>query len=74
MSEAPDNDSKSWSTPLDVRVAGFSVFIVAAFLFFNGIVESLLHLAEFFDTGHRRLLASAASILFFTTSRNSTKW
>jgi hypothetical protein len=65
MSESPENDNKNWSTPIDVRVASFFVFIVAAFLLFNGIVESLLHSAEFFDTGYRRLLASAVSILFF---------
>jgi hypothetical protein len=65
MPESPENDNKNWSTPIDVRVAGFFVFIVAAFLFSNGIVESLLHSAEFFDTGYRRLLASAAPILFF---------
>jgi hypothetical protein len=63
--QSPEDASKSWSTPIDVRLAIAFVAIVVAFLFFNGIVESFLHSAEFFDTGNRRLWASAVSVVVF---------
>jgi hypothetical protein len=39
------DSAERWSTPIDIRIAGAFVIIVGAFVFFNGVVESLLHSA-----------------------------
>ncbi len=60
-----EDRAEGWSTPIDIRIASALVLIVGAFLFLNGVVESLLHSAEVFQTGYRRVIVSIVAIVAF---------